>query len=557
MQVNNNNYLNPRTLYKSLSHTQTQLVQTTEISAACLCPYLFKLSYHFGVSRSHQDYIVADTVHDILSLISKDILLEKWQYKSKNFDDIALSIQKESSTISDSIISYKKEWARGEGREIPSNFEDDVKDRIRGILIGLAKRIMYKFERPKRSLAEITITNIKNFHEGRIDAILEFENGQYGAIDWKAYSLDPVNGSGSEKWQLVANLLLLNYRYTGDENNWSKCLFGSIVYYTNAYIPRFPIKEQTIDKVKDGRNFSHEILCGRSPPAKKPQFCPVCDIGSSPVCDDCQFYRKDSSLAYSGNIPDNYDKIRKTFFRKRYKIIEERAETHRPKFVIGIMLDKMGEVAAIDALEKSGIVHTGYRLETKVLENNTSSNNGNVIIDSNLINPKKDICITLIKDNFNVFLQPRKQIRLIVKENGIPLLACASVSGGVKEIDGKKLVVDFRTKTLTNRAINILIGNSRYQNKNEDKVLFTNNNDKEKDLAKDNEILENEIIIIPDEINLTKRLLEPLHKFHRLAADILIPYEVAENLGLYNNNNHNNNNNSNLRENFEERGFSL
>jgi len=555
---NNNNYnnLNPRTLYKSLSYTQTQLVQTTEISAACLCPYLFKLSYPFGVSRAQQDYIVADTVHDILSFVSKDIILEKWEYKSKNFNSIALKIQKESSAISDSIISFKEEWARGEGREIPPNFEDDVKDRIHGILIGLAKRIMYKFERPKRALSEITITNIKNFHEGRIDAILEFENGHYGAIDWKAYSLDPVNGSGSEKWQLVANLLLLNYRYTGDENNWNKCLFGSIIYYTNAYIPRFPIKEETINKVKEARNFSHEILSGRSPPAKKPPFCPVCDSGSSPACNDCQFYRKDSSLAHSGNIPDNYDKIRKTFFRKRYKIIEERAETHRPKFVIGIMFDKMGEAPAIDALEKAGIVHIGYRLDTNSLENNTNSNDNGVIGDSNLINPNKDHCLTLIKDDFNVFLQPRKQIRLIVKEKGIPLLACASVSGGVKEIDGKKLVVDFRTKTLTNRAVNILLGNnSIYQNKNDNKVFYDNNNNKEKDLPKDNEILENEIIIIPDEINLTKRLLEPLHKFHRLAADILIPYEVAENLGIYNNSNSNNGRSSG--ENADEGGFSL
>ena len=552
MQINNNYYyLNPRALYKSLSHTQTQLVQTTEISAACLCPYLFKLSYPFGVSRAQQDYIVADTVHDIFSLILKDIILDKWEYKNKNFDNIALSIQKESSAISDSLISYKKEWAKGEGREIPSNFDDDVNDRIHGILIGLAKRIMYKYERPKRALSEITITNIKNFHEGRIDAILEFENSQYGAIDWKAYSLDPVNGSGTEKWQLVANLLLLNYRYTEDENNWSKCLFGSIVYYTNAYIPRFPIKEETINKVKEGRNFSHEILCGRSPPAKKPQFCPVCDTGSSPACNDCQFYRQDSSLAHSGNIPDNYDKIRKTFFRKRYRIIEERAETHRPKFVIGIMLDKMGEVAAIEALEKAGIIHTGYRLETNTSDSNTNNNNNSIITKGNLINPKKDSGITLIKDNFNVFLQPRKQIRLIVKEKGIPLLACTSASGGVKEIDGKRLVVDFRTKTLANRAINILLGNNNYQNNDDNNILDDDDNTKESDFRKDNEILENEIIIIPDEINLTKRLLEPLHKFHRLAADILIPFEVAENLGLYNNNN----NNYSSRN--EEGGFSL
>jgi hypothetical protein len=435
---------------------------------------------------------------------------------------MAQSIQKESCEIIESITTYKKEWARGEGRDIPSNFDDDVNDRIHGILIGLGKRIMYKFERPKRAFAEITITNIKNYHEGRIDAILEFESGQYGTIDWKAYSLDPVNSSGSEKWQLIANLLLLNYRYTGDENNWNKCLFGSIVYYTNAYIPRFPIKEDTINKIKEGRNFSHEILCGRSPPAKKPQFCAVCDTGSSPACSDCHFYRQDSKLAYLGKLPPNYEQIRKTFFRKRYMIIEERAETHRPKFVIGIMMDKMGEVPAIEELEKSGIVHTGYRLETQV-ENGNNSNSKN--------KSQNDSCITLLKDDFSVFLQPRKQIRLIVKEKGIPLLACTSASGGVKEIDGKRLIVDFRTKTLAKRAINILSGNNIYTNNNNNN---NNNNygNNEINNRQDNDFLENEIIIIPDEINLTKRLLEPLHKFHKLAANILVPSEVFEFLSI-------------------------
>jgi hypothetical protein len=509
-----NNPLNPRNLYKSLTHTQTQLVQSTEISTSCLCPYLFKLSYPFGAFRAQQDYIIADTVHDIMSLIIKEIILEKWEYKSKNFEYTAQSIQKESREIIDNITTYKKEWAKGEGREIPNNFDYDVNDRIHGLLMGLAKRIMYKFQRPKRALSEITITNIKNFHEGRIDAILEFENGQYGTIDWKAYNLDPVNGSGSEKWQLVANLLLLNYRYTGYEDNWSKCLFGSIVYYSNAYIPRFPVKEDTINKVKEGRNFSHEILCGRSPPAKKPQFCPVCDTGSSlPACTDCQFYRQDSKLAYSGKIPPNYEQIRKTLFRKRYMVLEERAETHRQKFVIGIMMDKMGELAAIEELEKAGIVHTGYRLETATA---TATATANFDSSKSSIN-QNETCVTLIRDDYRVFLQPRKQIRLIVKEKGIPLLACTSVSGGVKKIDGKKLAVDFRTSTLAKRAINVLSNKNAFKNSN------VNNKDEKNN--KDAEYLQDEIIIIPDEINLTKRLLEPLHKFHKLAADILVPVE--------------------------------
>ncbi|MGN6348249.1 MAG: hypothetical protein ACTHLL_00660, partial [Candidatus Nitrosocosmicus sp.] len=223
----------------------------------------------------------------------------------------------------------------------------------------------------------------------------------------------------------------------------------------------------------------------------------------------------------SGKLPPNYEQLRKTFFRKRYMIMEERAETHRPKFVIGIMLDKMGEVPAIETLEKAGIIHTGYRLESRTKDKKETDNNNNV-------RSQKESHVTLIKDNFAVFLQPRKQIRLIIKEKGIPLLACASATGGVKEIDGKRLVVDFRTKTLANRAINILRGNNSYQ--------YNCNNNVIQNKVKD-EFPENEIIIIPDEINLTKRLLEPLHKFHKLAANILIPFEVAEILGLDNNSN--------------------
>jgi hypothetical protein len=38
-----------------------------------------------------------------------------------------------------------------------------------------------------------------------------------------------------------------------------------------------------------------------------------------------------------------------------------------------------------------------------------------------------------------------------------------------------------------------------------------------------------ELIVIPDEINLTRRMLYPLHKLHRLAADIMVPNLVFDN----------------------------
>lgn len=66
----NNNSRAPtvRELYRTLTHVQTHLVQSTEIATACLCPNLFTLSNLFGVIRGERDYDIANTIHDIMSL---------------------------------------------------------------------------------------------------------------------------------------------------------------------------------------------------------------------------------------------------------------------------------------------------------------------------------------------------------------------------------------------------------------------------------------------------------------------------------------------------------
>jgi hypothetical protein len=66
---------------------------------------------------------------------------------------------------------------------------------------------MRKYEQPRRAITEITITNTKNFHEGRLDAILEYSYG-YGVIDWKAYDIDPVTSNGHENCRSVLGFTL-------------------------------------------------------------------------------------------------------------------------------------------------------------------------------------------------------------------------------------------------------------------------------------------------------------------------------------------------------------
>ena len=83
-----------------------------------------------------------------------------WHYgRSKEYENIARTIERDSASIVEEAISNKKEWIRREGRKIPDNFDDSVKDRFHALLIGFPKRIMRKYVQPRRAITEITVTN--------------------------------------------------------------------------------------------------------------------------------------------------------------------------------------------------------------------------------------------------------------------------------------------------------------------------------------------------------------------------------------------------------------
>ena len=187
---------------------------------------------------------------------------------------------------------------------------------------------------------------------------------------------------------------------------------------------------------------------------------------------DCRFYREDSKQALQGNLPIDYANIRKLLLKRRYLVLDERAETHKHKFVISITIDKLGVAAALQELEKTGVIHSGFRVHSI-----------------------KDNSITLVKQYDNdakpTLLEPRKIVRIIGKEDRvIPLLACVNEKGFVREVDDTKLVIDLDGNTIAERA--------------------------------KTQLSSLPIIIMPDEINLTRRVLEPMNRFHRLAADMML-----------------------------------
>jgi len=475
-----------RRMYKTLLHAQNNIVQSTDIATACVCDYLFKLSYPYGVINGKEDFVVADTTHEIMSLIALRILPEHWEcnIKRDEVEAVVKRIERESDNIIQQAIQKTKDRVQSEGRRdkpLDYNFECDIYDRLHGILTGLASRIMKKYECPRRVVTEITITNVPKFHEGTVDAILEYPANKYGLVDWKTYDLNPANSSGKEKWQLLANLLLANYRYSNNEDEWASCLFGSIVFYEGAFIPRLPLSEKAILKIKKERQFAYDMMCGNNPKPERPDFCAVCDIGKTKSAEECYRYQQESYLAKTGQLPADYDRIRRFTLATRYKICRERGETYRHKFVISQMIQQFGEEDALDLLEHAKIIHRNYRFDKIEVSANR---------DSLVYLTKKD------RTDKEFYVESRKIVRIIRKENNIPLLACVSKSGSIYNVKPDTLIVDFRKYTTLQHA--------REQ-------LFYGDPDNY------------ELIVIPDEINLTRRMLNPLHMLHRLAADKIIP----------------------------------
>jgi hypothetical protein len=444
------------------------------------------MSYPFGVSEGERDYLAANTVHDIMSIVLPTTILENWKEGAKKFEwvNVAEKIEKDSQDIVEKAITNAQEKIKTEEMAVSSKnfnlegFRADVEYRFHGLLVGIAKRLMTHYERPKRALTEVTISNVNKHHEGRLDAALEFDQREYGVLDWKTNNMNQASTGGKDRWQLISNILLANYRYSGDENNWDKFRFGAVVYHQKAYLPDLPIQQDWIDKVKNDRQFAYEVLCGGRPYTQKPQFCPICDKGGE-SSSECQFYRKDSRLAYEGKLPPEYARIRGQLIKRRYLVLDERAETHKHKFVIQTMINNFGEKTALEELGNSSIIYGNYKLDS--VEGNS------VILTRNISNHDTASVIT--------FLEPRKVVRIIGREEqDIPLLASVSEKGFVKEVDDSKLVIDLEGSITAERA--------------------------------KQQLSSLPLTIIPDEINLTRRVLEPMHRFHKLAADVMMPPEL-------------------------------
>src|SRR6266480_2115715 len=108
------------------------------------------MSYPFGVVGGERDYLIANTVHDIMSLVTPTTILDNWQQGAMTeigFESIARTIDRDSDGIVGNAIANAKDKAKKEGKttSIMETFDYEVQDRFHGLLVGLAKRIMKKY----------------------------------------------------------------------------------------------------------------------------------------------------------------------------------------------------------------------------------------------------------------------------------------------------------------------------------------------------------------------------------------------------------------------------
>ena len=235
-------------------------------------------------------------------------------------------------------------------------------------------------------MTEVLITHPEKQHEGRVDAIFEY-NESVKTIDWKTYAEGTI--AQYDRYQIISNGMLVNYRYGLAEDDFSKNSLEIIL--SNGPHHVMPTSTAIIT-VKDAREYVLKSFNGEldytSPPY--PTICKACGYSRA-----CWFYRKDST------DPE----LRRLFWWRRYRVLKEREITHKNKFLISVY--------SPDELEKRGVAEFGYKFEQQN--------------DSN---------VSLIRDEPPNVIFKRGPIRMIGIEKNIPLSACVSCTGSVTDIDG-------------------------------------------------------------------------------------------------------------------------
>ena len=368
------------------------LAESSDIAAAAVCGWKFRLPRIMGaLPRGLQSYIPGALVHKILEKALSDL---------RNFW-ISLTPTKDCSYIKDRLLEEwtpLKEMVFNWYRRVYRNIEVWVpvaEDRLERIAETLARQMM-ELPPPHRILTEVLITNPKKRHEGRIDAILEYDR-EVITLEWKTYK--DSNVSKRDSIQTVANGMLVNYRYGRDDMNFQGNQLR-IILPDGAHLT-YPTDRRLREIIKAKK---YVLNCLQGKPVKTempfPAVCKSCGYS-----DSCSFYRK---------RPRDFNKLqrRRQAWRARYHVLAERGITHKYDFCAAYIDAKQLEMLGIGAFGFEAVEFNDISSEL-VLEGPEPKG----IFDGD-------------------------PVRVIGLEGrNISLLGCVSAKGGIREVNGNETKV--------------------------------------------------------------------------------------------------------------------
>ncbi len=281
-----------------------------------------------GASREGQEFFLPGTiVHRVLEQASSTFLdLWRSRAKSKQIEDAWLRYLEQ-------VIDNMK-W-----KEYRINNPDDHIATSRSRLSDIANVMSNKMQNdspPDRIMTEITITNPAVRHEGRIDGIFEYPS-RVETVEWKTYADKGI--SPYDRYQTISNGMLVNYRYSKPENDFSNNTL-SIITPSKIHHPKSTVK--SLIAITEARNYILSELRGDKPKAKLPYFA-VCE--TCPYIDPCRFYLNDTTSV----------EHRKLLWSRRFRVLKQREKTHMNKILF--------EHLTLDQLRELNFADSGYSIK--------------------------------------------------------------------------------------------------------------------------------------------------------------------------------------------------
>ena len=246
---------------------------TSDIALAATCGWKYRLLRIFGVPyKGSFGGLVGIVVHDILAR-SGGAIHETWQRAPSG--SYLTWLSEKTALIKAEVFSEWTEKFEQGSHTIEELFEL-AERRFDSMLEGIS-RLMVEKKAPSRFLTELQISNPGTGHEGRLDALAEWDDGRYATIDYKTNTDEAPQSHGYDHYQIVANGMLANYR-----NN-------------------LPV----------------------------PKACWICQRP-----EECGYYRSLEGMHREGTLPSDQEELRRLVWQRRYKVLDYRQISHRWKFMV-------------------------------------------------------------------------------------------------------------------------------------------------------------------------------------------------------------------------------